>query len=253
MKILKRANRKKLLIVAAAVAALIILVAGGVYWIMKSTETGSAKSIQVQQTTVSDALKTLNTKLAAKEITSKERVGAFDQLSQMLTQAEAALCKDQKSNVVYNLTKAKEECEASRQKLDEVKTANQNIADSVKDDQALALIMSPAKATDPTDPAKQLEIWTTIVSKLSPLKVSASSIELKNNLITSSTAYKTAWQDLITADKEHNKANYEGTTKRLQAMQGTVIKVSEQQATQLKTLLGKLKTAIAAYQVNPKS
>ncbi|HMI08819.1 MAG TPA: hypothetical protein VK497_00265 [Candidatus Saccharimonadales bacterium] len=247
MKILKRANRKKLLIVAA----LIILVAGGVYWIMKSTETGATKSIQVQQTTVSDALKTLNTKLAAKEIASKERVGAFDQLSQVLTQTQAALCKDQKSNVVYNLTKAKEECQASRQKLDEVKTANQNIADSVKDDQALALIMNQAKATDPTDPAKQLEIWTTIVSKLPPLKVSASSIELKNSLITSSTAYKTAWQELITADKEHNKANYEGTIKRLQAVQGTVVKASEQQATQLKTLLGKLKTAMAAYRTMP--
>lgn len=245
---LKRANRKRLLIIAGAILVVIILIAGGMYWVMKSTEAGAIKSIQTNQIAVSDALKALNAKLANKEMTSKDRLGAFDQLSQTLTKAGTELCKDQKTSVAYGFSKAKGLCDASRQKLDLVKHAGQDIQDSIKDDQALTAILNPARVNDPTDSAKQLEVWTTIVSKLQPLKVSASSTELKNSLIAASTAYKTGWQDLITADKAHDKAAYEGTIKRLQAVQGTVVKVSEQQTAQLKTVSDKLKTAVAAFQ-----
>lgn len=245
---LKQASKKKLVIIVSSIVVIIALIAGGMYWLIQSAETGATKAINKTHTDVGDALKTLDTKLALKELTPKERLGAFDQIDQTLTKLSSDLCKDQKSIVIYSLTKAKEHCDSSRQKLDAVKTATQNIEASIKDDQALAAIVNPAKTTDPTDPAKQLEIWTTIVSKLQPLKVSPSSTELKKNLIDLSTQYKTGWQDLITANKEHNKANYEGTIKRLQAVQGAVVKVSDQQTTQLQGLLAKLKTAVSKFQ-----
>jgi hypothetical protein len=248
MKIFKPANRKQLLIIVGSVLVLLALIAGGIYWLMQSTEAGATKSIDKSHTDVGNAIKTLDTKLAQKEITSKERLGAFSQLNQTLEKLSSQLCKDQKSNIVYDLTKAKDRCGTSLQKLRAVKMVTITIEGSVRDDQALAAIMNPAKATDPTDAAKQLEIWTTIVSKLQTVKVSGSSTELKKSLVDASTQYKTAWQELITADKEHNKANYEGTIKRLQAVQGTVVKVSEQQTAQLQGLLAKLKTAMVASQ-----
>jgi uncharacterized membrane protein len=247
MKFPGRLNKKKLIITVVAVVVAIGVIAGGVYWLMQSTESGATKSIEKNQTAVANALKTLNAELVNKEITPKGRLDTFDQFNQTLRTIESDLCKSPKGSPVYALTKAKEHCEISHQKLSDVKKASQNIENSIKDDQAFALIIAPASKNDATDPAKQLEIWTTVVSKLQALNVSDSSTELKKNLVATSTAYKTTWQDLITADNAKNKADYEGAIKRLQAVHGTVVKASEQQALGLKSLLAKFKEATVAF------
>jgi hypothetical protein len=248
MKILKQANRKKLLIVIGSVLVAVALIAGGAYGLVQSVETGATNSITKSHTDAKNALQTLNAVLAKKELTAKERLNAFDQLNQTLVKLSNEQCKDQKNNIVYDLTKVKDRCDSSHQKLNAVKMVTQNIEDSIKDDQALAAIMNPAKATDPTDPAKQLEIWTTVVSKLQAVKVSSTSTELKKGLVDTSTQYRDGWKDLIAADKEHNKANYEGTIKRLQAVQGAIVKVSEQQTAALSKLSADLKTAATVFQ-----
>lgn len=242
-----KGSKKKLLIIAAGIAILVGILIGVAFWAKGAAESGATTSIKTAHTNVSDSLKTLNAKLIDTKLSSNDKVKAFDELEKSITKAESDVCSTESKNIMYGLSNAKNRCDDVKKKLSNIKTSAQNIAESAKDDQTLAQVLAPIKTADATSPAKQLEAWTTVSTNVTKVTTSNASNSIKKQLTDISSAYKTAWQELVDADKAQNKANYDAAVKKLDTAKDALSKVASDQTTAFKTSLTQFKQAVGDF------
>jgi hypothetical protein len=242
-----KGSKKKLLILIAGIIVVLGILTALVLWFKSNAETGATNSIQKSRTDVGTALKALNTKLADTKLSSKDRLNAFNDLDKNLAKISSDTCSIEGKNIMFALSSAKARCDDIHKKLLTVRTSSQKIQESVKDDQALAVVLDPIKTADATNPAKQLEAWNTIAANSAKANISQDGTNLKNQLLVVSSSYKTAWQELIDADKAQNKTNYEAAVKKLDAAKEELAKIATTQTNSFKDNLAQFKQAVSSF------
>lgn len=239
-------SRKKLIIIAAALVIVAVFVGAG-FWLKALAETGAKASIEKSHTDVTGAIKTLNTKLVDPKLAVKDRIVAFSQLDEKLGQIDGDTCSAEAKNIAFVISSAKKSCRDAHAAVLAIRTATQKIEQNVKDDQALSAVLTPIQSADAADATKQLEAWTMVATNISKVKVSTDATNLKSHLLTVASSYKTAWQELVNADKAQNKVNYNASVKKLDAAKDELAKVAQDQTSAFKNSLAEFKQSVSAF------
>ena len=246
IKSIKLGKKKLLLIGSGALVLVAVLVAVG-FWLKQSAETGAKASIEKTHADVAGAVKTLNTKLVDPKVPAKDRVMAFSELDEKLGQIGSDTCSTEAKNILFALSSAKKSCDDAHTAISAIRSATQKIERNVKDDQALSTVLTPIQSADAANAAKQLEAWTTVATTVSKVEVSTDATGIKNHLLAVANSYKTAWQELVDADKAQNKTNYNASIKKLDAAKDELTKVAEDQTAAFKSSLSQFKQAVSTF------
>ena len=239
-----KGSKKKLLILIAAVVVTIGVLVGLAFWLKAGAESGATSSIKQAHADINSALKTLNGKLIDTKLSSSDKVKAFTDLEGAITKTDSTACSSESKNIMFGLSNAKSRCDDAHKKLASIKASVQKIENSVKDDQTLSGVLAPIKAADAASPTKQLEAWTAVSTNVAKVSTSSIGTALKKQLTDVSSAYKTAWQELIDADKAQNKTNYDDAIKKIDTAKDALSKIATDQTVAFKESLVQFKKAV---------